>query len=324
MQYAWSFYPAAVCAATVLYFFLPTGAQSALYDLVGVSAAVAILASAWRRRPDHEAAWFLVGLGVLSLSIGDVIFGVVQGTPSIADVMYISGYSLLALGLLGMAPVWVRHLEANPGAGLAVAAIIAVVAWVFLVLPTGQESVSVTSRVVAVGYPLMDFALIGLLIRAAVPHRLRDATLLFVGLGLVFLLGADIVYATESFGSTYAPGFAVDALWLLAYGSFGTALLVPAASRYAAVSHAETHTETSMGGAFLDALTHEVRFGYVVSITGRVLVGFAALAIMAGTAWAAVDMILLAAAYGFTGGLMWVATSGSRSSYRTVYLGAHA
>ena len=69
-------YLAAGIAAIGLYFLLPwnSTAQSALYDLVGISSAVAILVGTRRHRPALSAAWYLFAAGLMAFAVGDVFF----------------------------------------------------------------------------------------------------------------------------------------------------------------------------------------------------------------------------------------------------------
>lgn len=85
------------------------------------------------------AAWFLLGLGVLSLAVGNVVFGESQPVPSLADMFYISGYPLLAMGLVGLPPSR-KNQGTEPHWVLAagITAIVGLVAWAFLILPSGD------------------------------------------------------------------------------------------------------------------------------------------------------------------------------------------
>src|SRR5206468_10233454 len=91
-----------VGAAVVVYFFLPVGEQTILYDLIALSAGGAMLAGVRRYRPDPLPAWTLLGLGTLCYAGGDIVFGDSSPVPSTADMLYLSAYLLLALGIMGI------------------------------------------------------------------------------------------------------------------------------------------------------------------------------------------------------------------------------
>jgi hypothetical protein len=61
--------------AAAAYFLLPsTAAKNVVYDLVGLSATVAILVGIRVRSPSFPMSWYLLALGVLSFVIGDSIW----------------------------------------------------------------------------------------------------------------------------------------------------------------------------------------------------------------------------------------------------------
>src|SRR5919204_2934137 len=98
-------YLAAGLALTGIYFALPRGgtAQSVLYDAIGVSSALAVVAGERLNRPARRAPWWLFAAGLLAFAVGDMLYNVGYTTsPSAADVLYLSGYPLVRAGLGGL------------------------------------------------------------------------------------------------------------------------------------------------------------------------------------------------------------------------------
>jgi hypothetical protein len=106
------------------------------------------------------------------------------------------------------------------------------VAFVFLTLPAGREpGVGAITRAVALGYPLMDLVLLVPLVGLLRIPRTRMSPLLMLAGALALTLVADADYAWMGWGTTYSIGDAADAIWLLAYGCFGAAMLHPSSAR---------------------------------------------------------------------------------------------
>ena len=62
---AWGVYALCGLALTVVYFGLSGVAQSTLYNLIGLSALVAILAGVRRHRPVVALPWWLLAAGIV-------------------------------------------------------------------------------------------------------------------------------------------------------------------------------------------------------------------------------------------------------------------
>jgi hypothetical protein len=113
-----------------LYFLLPLeGLWSNLaYDLIGLSAVVAIVVGVRRHRPARPLIWWCFAAGQLLFVVGDVLYAVIDQVlrqssfPSVADGFYLAGYPVLAIGLL----ILIRgRISGRDRAGLIDAAIIA-------------------------------------------------------------------------------------------------------------------------------------------------------------------------------------------------------
>jgi hypothetical protein len=309
-------YLVAVGLVAALYFALPTASQAVVYDGIGVSAAVAMLVGARWHRPVQVSAWVMLALGVAMLAGGDVVFGTEQSVPSPADMLYISAYPLLALGLAGLAPWRVaRRPGASLLAALAVAATVGAVSFVFLVVPAGDvDGVTLASRVVALGYPAMDVGLLALLVRAAAADGFRQPHHRLLGAALLCTLVADTGYALQDFGTAYSVGGLLDALWLVQYACFGAAALHPSlrtrfAPRVTPVPAASVPVARAprRGTTLVVDTSVVLRFEVVAMWAGRLLIALSAATLLLSAKWLSGEIVALAGAYGITGCLMLVA-----------------
>jgi PAS domain S-box-containing protein len=199
-----------------------------------------LLGLVWRRRtPQAHLApgvtrgqrWapVLLGLGILSWSLGQMIFtyyewvlGRPPPLPSIADVGYLSVYPFLLLGilLLPARPIAVASRTRIALDGLMTMTAAVTFSWYFILGPVMQQGSETTlAKAVSSAYPLADMVLIAcLIILASRPgeHSLRPAVRL-LALGLSLIVIADSNFAYWSLHDAYATGTLPDVGWSLGY-----------------------------------------------------------------------------------------------------------
>jgi hypothetical protein len=225
--WAWAGFVGVVGAATPVYYFLPIETQSLVDNVIAVASAVAMFAGIVWNRPTPRFAWVLLASGVLLFAAGDIAYGTSQPVPSPADMLYVSAYPLLGLGLLILA----RARLPGPNNSTALDAIIvaagvAIVALVFLAVPAGQErDVGTITRLISIGYPILDLALLIVLVRPMRSATARGLPALLMGVALLLRLVGDVGFVLLNYGTSYTVGNAADAAWLLSFGCFGAALL---------------------------------------------------------------------------------------------------
>ena len=233
---AWRIYLAGGMAAVAMYVLLPLeGLWSSLaYDLIGLTSVAAIMVAVRRHQPARPLIWWCFAAGQLLFVVGDVLYAVIDVVlhqspfPSVADVFYLGGYPVLAVGLL----ILIRgRISDRDRAGLIDAAIIAtglgLLSWTFVMKPIATDaSLSLLERLISLAYPLGDVLLLVMVARLATSPGARTAAYRLLGLALVLLLGADIGYAVLALVSSYEGGL-VDAGWLLSYVIWGAAALHP-------------------------------------------------------------------------------------------------
>lgn len=224
--------------ATGAYFLLSGIAQDTTYNLIGVSALIAILVGMRRHLPSSSLPWYIVVFGLALFVGGDVIFfnvyenvlRVPAPVPSIADAFYASSYLIVALGLALI-------IRGNRGrrdwGGVIDASILAVglglISWAFLIKPyVEDETLPLLVRLVAIDYPLMGVVWTALVARLLFSSRVPRPPALYLLLGAVLFHSiADTAYGWLVLKEAYQSGTLLDAGWMLSYVLFGATALHP-------------------------------------------------------------------------------------------------
>ena len=232
----WALWLGAGIAMIAGYFALPTqDLQDLLYQVPGMLATIAVLAGVAIHRPRDKRPWLILATGLALSSAGDwtwVILDRVYGIepfPSLADLFYLSGMGLVALGLLWL----VRgRVPGGDRASLLDALIVAVgfgmVSWVFLMAPiVADSSQSLVEIGAALAYPMLDILLLGVMVRLFLAPGRRVISLRFLIAAVVAFLLSDFPYAFLALNDTYQTGQLVDGGWLLGAAFWGAAALHP-------------------------------------------------------------------------------------------------
>jgi signal transduction histidine kinase len=228
-------YLAAGLGAIALYFLLPWNStvQLLLYDLIGISSAVAILVGTRLHRPSLSVAWYLFSAGLMAFAVGDFLFNFYTRlwhrdlpVPSVADAFYLVGYPFLAIGLILLV---LRMLSKDRRVGATDAALLTVAFgvchWIFVMHPLVTGSTDWVAKSVALSYPAMDVLLLAALVFLALTPARRTAAYRYLAASILLLVVVDEIYgiAPSSFSGTSW----LDAGWLLSYLLWGAAALSP-------------------------------------------------------------------------------------------------
>ena len=222
-------------AAVAGYFTVPGMKGNGLvFNLIGLSAAAAIVIGTLCNRPKRRLPWMLFAAAQVSFVIGDLLYYVFDAEfPSVGDLFYLAVYPLLVAGLLML----IRdRTPSKDRASLLDASIITVgvglLAWVFLIDPyTRLSGLSQLERVMSIAYPLMDVLLLAVAARLAVGSGTRPISFYLVGTGIVCLLATDAAYGYFELHGGYELGSLLDIGWLAYYLLWGTAALLPGMGR---------------------------------------------------------------------------------------------
>src|SRR5712692_6631203 len=202
-----------------------------LQNLLGLGAAAAAVGGMVRNRPDHAGTWRLLVVAVVLFAAADVAFdavriGVGNDHSMLSQLVYLPAYPLLALALYRLAIGRLRRNTAIDGAIVAVAVSAAI--WQWVVLPVlASPTTAAMGRISAVAYPVLDVALVIVVIHATgwLPRHMTAAWLMFAGTAL--LLGSGTIYTRIAAEGTYREGGLLDAIGPFAYVLLAAAVLHP-------------------------------------------------------------------------------------------------
>ncbi|MFH5211285.1 putative bifunctional diguanylate cyclase/phosphodiesterase [Antrihabitans sp. NCIMB 15449] len=209
-----------------------------LFDALTLGASALVAARGIYIRAERSA-WLLIGAGMASAGIGDVLFAVLVPdghSPSIADPAYLAFYPLVYAGLVVLlrvrrpglpAAIWLDGCTA----GLTLAAVVAAIAFGPISASIGGSQ---TAVLVGLAYPAGDLLLLALAVGSLTAVGWRSDprwALLVTGLALYAL--ADIHYLFRTGDGTFTEGYLPDAGWPAAF------VLIAAASWMKPVARAD-------------------------------------------------------------------------------------
>jgi signal transduction histidine kinase len=205
------------------------------FNVIGVSAVMAILVGARRNVRGRRLPWYLFALGQTLFVLGDVFsdnygtfFGGALPSVSIADAFYLTFYIPLIAGLL----LLIRERRgAQDRESLVDSLVITVAAaafsWTFLMAPGAHQASSLPTKLVALGYPLMDVLVLGVLVRLIVANGPRAIGFALLVLGFLAQLVADSIYGWQLLHGGYVKGAPLDIGWAVFYALLGASALHP-------------------------------------------------------------------------------------------------
>jgi diguanylate cyclase (GGDEF)-like protein/PAS domain S-box-containing protein len=236
-RYAWAGY-LVVAGGLGLLYLLGKGTplnSGPVFNLLGLSSIAAIVA-AIRMHRVARLPWALIAAGLATFVAGDVLaynykrfFGTDLPFPSVADGFYLATYPLLIGGLILLVR---KRTPSHDRAALIDALIVSTSAgalsWALLIAPYAHDStLSVSTKLTSIAYPIMDLAVAACVARLAFGHGRRSASFAFLTVGVVCLLGTDSIYGWALLHGGYTTGGLLDAGWLAFYLLMGAAALHP-------------------------------------------------------------------------------------------------
>ena len=237
LEHAWLVYLVLGTIANGAYFLLSGIAQDIMYNLIGVSALIAILVGVRQHRPGSSLPWYVVVFGLALFVGGDVISNVYENVlhvpapvPSVADAFYASSYLIVALGLA----LVIRGTRGRRDwGGVIDASILAVglglISWAFLIKPYAEDgTLPLLVRLVAIDSPLMGVVWTALAARLLFASRApRPPALYLLLVAVLFHSIADTAYGWLVREEAYQSGTLLDAGWMFSYVLFGATALHP-------------------------------------------------------------------------------------------------
>ena len=208
-----------------------------IFHLIGLSAAVGIIAGVAIHKPEHKLPWILFAIGQLLFVTGDVIsynyekfFGIELPYPAISDAFYLAVYPCLVAGVLLIVR---RRTAGRDRGGLIDGAMVAigigVISWVFLIAPyLHDETLTWLEKATAMGYPVMDLLLMAVTARLIAGGGRKPVSFYLLGAAVAALFVTDAIYGWKLLHDGYTPGSGpLEAGWALFYILLGAAALHP-------------------------------------------------------------------------------------------------
>ena len=229
----WRAYLGASVLAAFALLALPIGPRAVLYIVVSASAALAVAAGALGYRPAGVGAWWLLAVGQGLFLLGDVLFSVnelvlhIEPFPSLADILYLAGYPVMAGGL---ALLLRRRSTRRDRPALLDAAIIAtgfgLITWVLVMVPYFRDpELTLLERVASLAYPVGDILLLALAAALAIAAGRRPVAFWLLIGNLVVTLVVDTAFAVLALRG--ADTRITDVGYAIGYGLLGAAALHP-------------------------------------------------------------------------------------------------
>jgi diguanylate cyclase (GGDEF)-like protein len=224
VPHLWLVYSCVGAFAVLVYFLLPADPQALLYTVVGVSAALAMVAGVVIHRPAAPVGWLLLAAGQVSYATGDVLYLVI-GEGTAVDVCYLGMYVFILIALIMFVR---RRIPRGESATLVDPAVLVIAAgvlwWVYVIAPLAADG-ETTALVIA--YPILDLMVLAVALRLILGTGARTPAFRLLTVGLVIMLAADVLYAVGSANGTYTDGSWIDAGWIVSYVLLGAAALHP-------------------------------------------------------------------------------------------------
>jgi len=231
------------------YFLMPLEIQNLMAPVMSMTVAGVILLRSLRFSGGLRVAWALIGAAFLLTAAGDilwVLFDVVweiEPFPSVADVVYLAFYPVIAAGLV----VLIRWHKAGDRESVVDAFIVAigaaVLAWVFVMSPyIFDGSMTLFEKLVSVAYPAGDLLLLAVVVRLVFARGKFSMSSTLLMLGILTTLVSDAGFAVTALAGTYATGHWLDAGWLLSSVLLGAAVLHPSITKRTAHGLSEVST----------------------------------------------------------------------------------
>ncbi|MDR7279577.1 EAL domain-containing protein [Catenuloplanes atrovinosus] len=208
---------------------------TAFWAGLGFGAAIAVLVGVLLNRPARGLPWFLLCGVLVTFALGDAVYNLTSrdAFPSPADGFYLLSYPLLAGALL----VFIRFRSgADDRAALLDAllptAAIGLVVWVFWIGPLVRDTdLSTAEKLTSIGYPLGDVLALAMLVRLLSAPGTRHLSITALTVGVIALLGTDLIYGLSRLNQDWSTGGPVDVGWVIFYALLGYASLDPSMTR---------------------------------------------------------------------------------------------
>lgn len=206
-----------------------------LYTMTAVASGVVLIAAARTAYGRSKLAWTLVGAGVLSWGIGEVVWTLQARAgeipyPGPADFFYVAGYPLIFAGVIALPYLRPGRYERIRLAidATAGALSLAVVMWVAYLHQVVGAGMSPVESFLNVAYPFGDVLLVAALMVLAMrrSEQRLDLRIVLLATAVALTAVADVIFSLQTSAGTYTEWGRLDGLWLISYGLVALTALV--------------------------------------------------------------------------------------------------
>jgi diguanylate cyclase (GGDEF)-like protein/PAS domain S-box-containing protein len=241
-----------VLAETVVYYRFP-GLHVFTWAAIGLTGAGAVVVGVRVHRPRHPYPWYMLAASLTMLMCGDTIYNLLvqllhENNPFVspADVSYLAMYPVLAFALTG----FIRYSQTGRDRGsmldaLTVTSGVGLLSWIFLINPYVRDHhLTVVEKATSIAYPLGDVLILVTFARLLAGVK-RNRAMDWLGVGIVGLLVADVLYGLRQLAGSWTVGGPVDLAWVVFYSACGAAALHPSMTRLTLPDKRRTSGEVS-------------------------------------------------------------------------------
>lgn len=240
-SHAWKLALVVGLLAIVGYYAVPSVAgKDIVYAAVGIGATGCMLMTARLNPSAGRWGWTLVAAANVCFVLGD---GILDGYevvlhadapfPSVADVLYLSGYPFLFAGVfrIGRAKLAPESRENRADAAIVCVGALAMFWQLLMGSYAHDDTLGSFGKLVTMAYPVMDLGVVFLVASALLAGAARRCSdQLLVG-AVAAMLAADFSYDLLVLHDNYATGNPIDTLFLLSYVILAVAALHPSGAQ---------------------------------------------------------------------------------------------
>ena len=184
-----------------------------------------------------QFAWMFIALAFLCYTVGDIIWAILEigihlnPFPSIADAFYLIFYPLFAIGIYYLPRFSFTGREKIKifiDMGIIILTV-GIIFWTFIIIPTLSSQQYSFANFISASYIIGDFILIFVLLRGIYSKFDENfVPILFLSLGILFMIVTDSIYAIQTLQGTYLSGGLLDNGWIISFIFVGLAAFLQA------------------------------------------------------------------------------------------------
>jgi PAS domain S-box-containing protein len=204
--------------------------------LVVLTLFYAVIRSAYYGRR-VQMAWMFIALAFSFYTIGDILWAILElgfnqnSFPSIADGFYLIFYPFFAIGIYYLSKFSFSRSEMLKifiDMGIIFIAV-GLIFWTFLIMPTLSSQQNSFANIVSLSYIIGDFLLFFVLLRW-IYSKFDEyfVPILFLSMGILFMIITDSVYVYQTLQGTYISGSLLDTGWIISFIMVGLAAFLQA------------------------------------------------------------------------------------------------